>query len=292
MKIASVEYAAPASIEEAIMLLADNEGAKIISGGQSLMPMLAFRIAAPSLLVDLKNVRGLQDITISDTEVRLGARVRWVDIEKDKRLLSAHPLLAEAIAHVAHYQVRNRGTVGGSIAHADPSAEMPGVAVACDATIEIRNPRGVREVPISEFLQGALQTCLEEDEIITSVRLPSWDSARRWAFEEFAMRRGDFAMAGVLLHYAMDESHQLNDVHIAAIGVSDHAFRVTVAEEMLEGCRLTDDLIESATTAACEALEPMEDLHASAEYRRSLYGTLLQRALKRSWAPAAENLSC
>jgi aerobic carbon-monoxide dehydrogenase medium subunit len=284
MKIASVEYAAPASIEEAIRLLAENEGAKIISGGQSLMPMLAFRIAAPSLLVDLKNVRGLQEITINDTGVRLGARVRWVDIEKDSRLRLAHPLLAEAIAHVAHYQVRNRGTVGGSVAHADPSAEMPGVAIACDAMIEIQSPRGVRDVPAAEFLQGALQTCLEEDEIITSVGLPYWDPARHWAFEEFALRRGDFAMAGVLLHYAVDAFNQLNDVHIAAIGVNDHAFRIAAAEEMLEGCVLTDDLIEAATATACEVLEPMEDLHASADYRRSLFGTLLQRSLQRSRA--------
>jgi carbon-monoxide dehydrogenase medium subunit len=285
MKIASVEYAAPASIDDAIRLLAENEGAKIISGGQSLMPMLAFRIAAPPLLVDLKNIQGMQDITISKTGIRLGARVRWVDIEKDTRLPSAHPLLAEAIAHVAHYQVRNRGTVGGSIAHADPSAEMPGVAVACDAVIEIQSPRGVRDVPVAEFLQGALQTCLEEDEIITSVHLPCWDPVRRWAFEEFALRRGDFAMAGVLLHYAFDRFNQMNDVHIAAIGVHDHAFRITAVEEMLKGYALTDDLIESAAAVACEALEPMEDLHASADYRRSLFGTLLRRALKRSWAP-------
>jgi aerobic carbon-monoxide dehydrogenase medium subunit len=282
MKIASVDYAAPTSVEEAIRILAENEGAKIISGGQSLMPMLAFRIAAPSLLVDLKNINGMQDIEISATGVRLGARVRWVDIEKDVRLRSAHPLLAEAIAHVAHYQVRNRGTVGGSIAHADPSAEMPGVAVACDAQVEIHSPRGARDVPIDEFLQGALQTCLEEDEIITSVRLPAWDPPRRWAFEEFALRRGDFAMAGVLLHYTLDSINRTSDVHIAAIGVNDRALRLTTAEQLLEGRVLTDESVAAVTAAACEALEPMEDLHASSDYRRALFGTLLLRALKRS----------
>jgi carbon-monoxide dehydrogenase medium subunit len=282
MKIAAVDYVAPTSMAEALSLLAENEGAKVISGGQSLTPMLAFRIASPSLLVDLKKVAGLQEITVNDAGVRLGARVRWVDIEKDRRLEHAHPLLSEAISHVAHYQVRNRGTVGGSLAHADPSAEMPGVAMACDARIEIQSVRGIRMVEAHEFLEGALQTCLKEDEIITSVLLPRWEPMRRWAFEEFALRRGDFAMAGVLLHYLLDGAGNVRDMHIAAIGVGDHAFRIKIAEDILNGKRLTDEQVESAGQVVFDILEPMEDIHASAEYRKSLFCTLLRRSLKHS----------
>jgi carbon-monoxide dehydrogenase medium subunit len=207
MKLPLFDYAAPKSVAEAIALLGARDGnAKVLAGGQSLMPILAFRLASPELLVDLKHVQGLDRIEIGDTGVRLGAKVRWVDIEQDERLAVAHPLLAEAIKHVAHYQIRNRGTVGGSVAHADPAAEMPGITVTCEAEITIVGGNGSRIEKAADFFTGPLQTTLASDELITELRLPFWPAARRWSFLEFSRRRGDFALAGVALFY--DRRHR------------------------------------------------------------------------------------
>jgi len=279
MKPAAFDYVAPSTLDEAITILNDNPDAKIISGGQSLMPLLAFRLAAPSILVDLRNIPDLDHIEISEGEVRLGARVRWVDIEKDERLRTAHPLLARAIEHVAHYQVRNRGTVGGSCCHADPAAEMPGIAVACDAIMVIAGPSGVREIDAASFFAGALQTNLEEAEILVAVRLPRFSPGRRWGFEEFARRRGDFAIAGVLVHFEIDDHGRISDAHVGAIGVGDVARRIGAAEDALNGCLLDPQTIEAAGLVASEDIEPMDDIHAGSDYRRALYAKLLQRVL-------------
>lgn len=187
MKLPPFEYSVPTTLGEAVALLAAAGGtAKAIAGGQSLLPIMAFRLAAPSLLVDLRKLPGLDRITVGTGGVRLGAKVRWCDIENDARLATANPLLVEAIAHVAHYQIRNRGTVGGSIAHADPAAEMPGIAVTCDAEITVTGPSGSRALQAGEFFLGPLATVLEEAELITEVRLAPWKEGRRFAFEEFS----------------------------------------------------------------------------------------------------------
>ena len=158
MKPAPFDYQAPATLREAIDLLVSDPEATVIAGGQSLMPVLAFRLATPSMLVDLRRLPGLGNIAVGESGVRLGARVRWRDIEDDRRLATAHPLLREAVAHVAHYQIRNRGTVGGSLAHADPAAELPGVAVTCDAEITLVGPAGARTIRAGEFFTGPLST--------------------------------------------------------------------------------------------------------------------------------------
>lgn len=285
MKPPVFEYASPSSLSEAVGLLAGRDGAaKIISGGQSLMPMLAFRLAAPELLVDLKNCAGLDRIEISSNGVQLGAKVRWCDIEENAGLTAAHPLLAKAVEHVAHYQVRNRGTVGGSLAHADPAAELPGIAVTCDAQITILGSAGERVERASDFFTGVLQTTLEPDEIVTAMRLPAWSAQRRWAFLEFARRRGDFALAGVALHYDLDGDGRIVDAHIGGIGVSDKPVRLREAEDILNGQRLDDDLIEKASAVARASVDPLPDIHASPAYRASLLGTLLSRGLKQSAA--------
>ena len=156
---------------------------RAIAGGQSLMPMLAFRVVAPALLVDLRKLPELTEIRIGADGVRLGAMVRWRDILDDARLATAHPLLQAAVEHVAHYQIRNRGTVGGSIAHADPAAEMPGIAVTCDAEIAVVGSKGSRVIRADDFFVGALTTALEHDEIITEIKLPAWPAKRRWGFQ-------------------------------------------------------------------------------------------------------------
>src|SRR3954469_502860 len=205
MKLPPVDYACPATLAEAVALLAAGNGdAKALAGGQSLVPMMAFRLAAPSLLVDLRKLAELRNIRISDNGVVLGAMVRWRDIEDDARLATAHPLLCAAIEHVAHYQIRNRGTVGGSIAHADPAAEMPGIAVTCEAEIVVMGQAGFRAIKAVDFFQGALTTALNPDEIIVEIRLPPWPAERRWGFQEFARRRGDFALAAAVLFYDTD----------------------------------------------------------------------------------------
>jgi carbon-monoxide dehydrogenase medium subunit len=232
-------------------------------------------------LVDLKRLQGLNRIIIGEDGVHLGAKVRWREIEDDKRLKGAHPLLVEAIRHVAHYQIRNRGTVGGSLAHADPAAEMPGIAITCDAELAIVGPRGKRVDKASDFFKGSLTTSLAPDEILTDIKLPPWSAGRRWAFLEFALRRGDFAMAGVALHYELLEG-KIADIHIGAIGVGDRPLRLHTAEVALNGQRPDDAAIENAVKAARESVDPPSDIHAPAEYRRALLGTLLARALRRS----------
>lgn len=284
MKPPLFEYASPSSLSEAVSLLAGRDGAKIISGGQSLMPMLAFRLAAPELLVDLKHCAGLNEIEIGPDGVRLGAKVRWCDIERDARLATAHPLLAKAVESIAHYQVRNRGTVGGSLAHADPAAELPGIAMTCDAQITILGSAGERVEKASDFFTGVLQTSLEPDEIVTQMHLPAWPVARRWAFLEFARRRGDFALAGVALYYDLDGDGRIADAHVGAIGVSDTPIRLHKVEAMLNGQHLDDGLVEKVAAAARASVDPLPDLHAPPAYRASLLGTLLSRGLKKSAA--------
>lgn len=283
MKPPRFEYAAPTSVAEAVSLLAKSGGgAKPISGGQSLMPLLAFRLAAPETLVDLKRIPGLDKIEIGAAGVTMGARVRWVDIEKDARLAAAHPLLAEAIKHVAHYQIRNRGTVGGSVAHADPAAEMPGIVAACDAEIVAVGPKGERRIKAADFFVGPLQTTLAADELITAIHLPAWPKGRRWGFLEFARRKGDFAMAGVAVFYDPDSSGKATNAHIGVIGMGDKPRRLAKAEAALNGKLVDAATIEAVAKAASAEVEPSGDIHASPEYRRALVGTLLERALKKA----------
>ena len=283
MKLPPFEYAAPATLEEAIALLAAGGGsAKAIAGGQSFVPVMAFRLASPGMVVDLRKVPGLGRIDIDTEGVRLGAKVRWRDILDDERLRTAHPLLQAAISHVAHYQIRNRGTAGGSVAHADPAAEMPGIAVACDAQIVLAGSAGRRVVPAAEFFTGALSTVLADAELIVEIRLPRWPAGRRWAFEEFALRRGDFALAGIAAFYDEDPSGRATNAHIGVIGACTRPHRLAQAEAALNGKAVDAAAILSAAKAASAAVDPPSDLHASAAYRRSLVGTLLERALTRA----------
>jgi len=280
MKLPPFEYACPATLNEAIALLASHDGeAKPIAGGQSLMPMMAFRIAQPSLLVDLRKLPDLNRIAIGNDGVLLGAMVRWRDIQDDKRLASAHPMLQAAIEHVAHYQIRNRGTVGGSVCHADPAAEMPGIAVTCDAEMTVMGKGGQRVIKAADFFLGALTTALKPDEILVEVRLPAWPASRRFGFQEFARRRGDFAMAGVAVFYDPDGG-KAGNAHVGVIGVGDRQRRLGKAEAALNGRAIDDATIAKAAEAASAEVEAQADIHASVAYRRALTGTLLERALK------------
>jgi len=280
MKMPPFEYACPGTVAEAVQLLASNDDAKALAGGQSLVPMLAFRLAQPSLLVDLRKLTELRQIRISEAGVSLGAMVRWRDIEDDARLDTAHPLLKAAIEHVAHYQIRNRGTVGGSVAHADPAAEMPGIAVACDAEIVAVGKAGTRVIEAGDFFQGPLMTALAADEIIVEVRLPAWPAGRRWGFQEFARRRGDFALAAAAVFYDQDANGRARDAHIGVIGVADRPLRLPAAEAELNGKAVAEAAIAKAEAAASASVDPDDDIHASGAYRKALVGTMVERALK------------
>src|ERR1700680_3131379 len=261
MKLPPFEYACPTTINEAVALLASHDGeAKPLAGGQSLVPILCSRVASPSLLVDLRKLAELKQIKIADDGVTLGAMVRWRDILDDARLRKAHPLLVAAVEHVAHYQIRNRGTVGGSIAHADPAAEMPGIVVTCEAKIAAIGKSGARVIEAANFFQGPLMTALKPDEIITEIRFPAWPARRRFGFSEFARRRGDFALAAAALFYDEDNAGRAHNAHVGVIGVGDRPLRLTAVEDSINGSRVNETLIAKAEAAASAAVEPPDDI--------------------------------
>ena len=280
MKLPPFEYACPTTISEAVILLAAHDGeAKLLAGGQSLVPMLAFRVASPALLVDLRKLSELRQIKIAKDGITLGAMVRWRDILDDARLATAHPLLVAAVEHVAHYQIRNRGTVGGSLAHADPAAELPGIVVTCEAKIAVVGKAGARVIDASSFFQGPLMTALKPDEIITEIHLPAWPAQRRFGFKEFARRRGDFALAAAMLFYD-EEGKKARNIHVGAIGVADRPLRLTAVEQVLNGNPIDEAIIAKAETAASASVDPPNDIHASGAYRKALVGVMVERALR------------
>jgi carbon-monoxide dehydrogenase medium subunit len=285
MKLPDIAYARPASLHDAVALLADPD-AKLLAGGQSLLPMMAFRLAVPKLLVDLARIPALDEIRFDEDGVTLGARVRWRDIERDLRLAAEQPLLCEGIRHVAHYQVRNRGTIGGSMAHADPAAELPAIALACDAQILVFGADGGRVLAAQDFLLGPLTTALAPTDIITGVRLQTWPQSRCYAFEEFSRRRGDFALAGVCLFYDPDGDGHIAYPRVVAFGATEMPVRVLELERFLMGKPASAATCEAAAEIASASIEAYVDVHASAAYRQSLFGTLVERALKRAMSRA------
>ena len=279
MKMPPFDYAAPETLPEAIALLSRHRGeARVLAGGQSLLPMLAFRMAAPSMLVDLRKLPDLNRISISARGVELGAMVRWCDIEESEALCTAHPLLVAATACVAHYPIRSRGTVGGSLAHADFAAELPGIAVACDAEIVAVSPFGTRRIPARDFFKSPMTTALSDDEVITALTLPTWPSERRWGFQEFSRQRGGFPLAGVAVYYE-EVDGKASNAHLTVIGASSRLERLGAAERALNGQVVSEDVIDAVAEAAAAAIDPVSDIDGAADYRRALVRTLTARAL-------------
>lgn len=281
MKLPPFEYSCPEKLADAVALMAAHGGeAKALAGGQSLMPILAFRLAAPSLIVDLRKIDELRRIAIAADGITLGAMVRWRDILDDAKLRTAHPLLAAAIGHVAHFQIRNRGTVGGSLAHADPAAELPCTAVTCEAEITVVGASGARTIAAADFFRGPLVTALLPDELIRDVRLPAWPPQRRFGFAEFTRRSGDFALAGAAVFYDSDENGKARNAHVGVIGAAERPMRLRSAEDALNGHAVDEQTIAATAAAAANAADPPDDIHASGAYRRVLVGTMVERALK------------
>jgi carbon-monoxide dehydrogenase medium subunit len=284
MKPASFDYLAAGSVGEAVAALAAHKDeakgeAKLIAGGQSLMPMLNFRLLGPALLIDLNRVPGLDRIEEQDGGLRLGAMVRHRALETSPLVSERFPVLAAAMTHVAHLAIRNRGTLGGSLAHADPAAELPMMALLLEADIEIAGAGGARTIAARDFFRGALSTAIAEDEIVTNVVLPALPPATGWGFEEVARRAGDFALAAVATTLSLS-GEGVAEARVAVTGAGEKPLRIAAAEALLRDQGAGPDAIAAAARAACEAVEPHGDLHASADYRRHLVGVLTARALE------------
>jgi CO/xanthine dehydrogenase FAD-binding subunit len=282
VKPARFEYHAPPSLDEAIALLARYDGdAKLLAGGQSLVPLLNFRLARPAALVDLNRIPSLAYIREEDGLVRFGAMTRQRTIEFSPVVAQRVPLLHAATRWVGHLPIRSRGTIGGSIAHADPSAEYPAVLTALEGEVVVRGPKGERRLAPADLFETYLTTTLAADEVLTEVRLPVAPAGAGWAFEEFARRHGDFAIVGVAAMVVRD-GERCRTARLATAGAGPVPRRLRAAEEILERDGLGDAAIEAAARRASELVEPDGDIHASADYRRHLTGVFTARALKRA----------
>jgi CO/xanthine dehydrogenase FAD-binding subunit len=281
------DYAAPESLDEATRLLADDDEAKVLAGGQSLLPLLNFRLAAPSLLVDLRRIRGLDAIERGDGGIRLGAMVTQRAAEDDESLLREVPLLREALRFVAHPQIRSRGTVVGSIAHADPAAELPALLVALDARVHVRSTRGTRSVDAADLYDGYFTTSLEPGELMTSIELPAAAARTGAACVEVVQRAGDYALCGAVVQVTRSAAGEIEDVRVGLLGVGQRPARAAAVEERLRGESPTAQLLAEAATHAADGISPADDRQATAEYRRHLSRVLVRRGLEQALERAA-----
>jgi carbon-monoxide dehydrogenase medium subunit len=284
VKPASFQYHAPSSTQEIVSLLAElGEGAKVIAGGQSLVPMLALRLAVFDHLVDLRRVAGLRGVEQRDGSVWIGAGTTQAAIEGSATIAEAVPLLARATPLIGHFQIRNRGTIGGSIAHADAAAEYPAVAQVLDAQMETLSPRGRRTIPAAEFFTGAWSTALAGDELLTGVTFPARRGRCGFAIEEFASRRGDFALAGATVAVELNADGRIHRCGIGLFGLGSAPQRASAAEVALNGSGIADVAAGELGQAATSALEQVQsDLHASADYRRRVGAAMVAAAWERA----------
>lgn len=282
MKPPRFDYHAPTSVDEALALLARYGGdAKLLAGGQSLVPLLNFRLTRPAALIDLNRIASLAGIREENGRVRLGAMTRQRAIEFSAVVANRLPLLREATRLVGHLPIRSRGTIGGSLAHADPSAEYPAVLTALEGEVVARGPRGERTLKAGDLFRTYLTTALAADEILVEVRFSAMPAGAGYAFEELSRRQGDFAIVGIAAMVVRDGA-RCRMARLATAGVGPVPVRLRAAEEMLEREGLGDRAIEAAARRATELVEPDSDIHASADYRRHLTGVLTKRALARA----------
>jgi len=283
MKPAPFEYQAPKSLEAALDVLARHGGdAKVLAGGQSLIPVLNFRLAQPALLVDLNRVSELDFLRRSeDGGLRIGALTRQRRLERDAVVKEAAPLLAETVPWIAHPQIRNRGTVGGSLAHADPAAELPAVAVALRARFRLAKAGGERWVDAKEFFAGLFTTALEPDELLTEIALPPLPARTGWSFQEIARRHGDYAMVGVAALVTLGDDGRCREARLVYLSVGDRPVEARGAAALLAGSDLGPDAIAAAADKASrDEMNPRTDVHATTEFKRHLARVLTGRALR------------
>jgi len=282
MKAAEFDYARAETIDEVCRLLdgAQGEG-KIIAGGQTLVPLLVMRLARPTLVVDISRIDELKGITADESGLVIGAATRQADALADATLRRLMPLLAKALKMVGHPQTRNRGTVGGSLANADPAAEIGLVARTLDAAVTAHSTKGERVIPASEFFQGAMTTALSPEECLTKVRFPAWRDSGKigTGFEEMSIRRSDFALVAAACQLALDGDGVCRRIALGIGGAEPMPSRAANAEKHLIGTKLAARDIDRAMSDLQDALEPLADTHASADYRRRVAGTLAARAI-------------
>jgi CO/xanthine dehydrogenase FAD-binding subunit len=280
------EHRVAESAEAAVTALARSGGeAKIIAGGQSLVPMLNFRLLRPSMLIDINRIPGLASIEETGAEIRVGALTRHHQLEMSPVIAQHVPVLSAAMTYVAHLAIRNRGTIGGSLSHADPAAELPMMALLLDATLSIVSPAGRREVAAHDFFLGVLTVALATDDLVTGIAFPKLPPGTGWGFEEVSRRRGDFALAAVGVTLTVSDG-EISEARIAIAGADEKAVRARDAEALLRGKALSPERIEAACEAARACVTPNTDLHASSDYRRHLVGALAGKALTAAWRRA------
>ena len=284
MKPAPFEYLAPDSLDAALDVLARHGGeAKLLAGGQSLIPVMNFRLAQPSLLVDLNRLRDLDYVRVDGSGLRIGAMTRQRSLEREPHVRRLAPLLHEAVPFIAHPQIRNRGTVGGSLAHADPAAELPAVAVALDARFRLQRAGGERWVEARDFFAGLFTTILEPDEMLVEMALPTPPHHTGWAFLEVARRHGDYAQVGIAARVTLDAANLCREARLVYLSVGDGPVEALEAARMLVGTNLSEKVIaEAADKASREETDPTGDIHASADFKRHLVRVLTVRALRRA----------
>jgi CO/xanthine dehydrogenase FAD-binding subunit len=286
LKSADFSYHRPRKINEALTLLKEvGEDGKILAGGQSLMPMMNFRLAEPAHLVDINFIDGLDYIRSENGALKIGCLARQTNVLRDPLVRQRCPLLAAALAHVGYEQTRNRGTLCGSLAHADPAAELPAVLLALDGSVTVGNATGTRQVSARDLFQSYLTTALGGDEMVLEASLPEQPRSSGSAFVEFARRFGDFAIVGVAASLTLTED-QITDARIALTGVSDKPWRERKLEKTLLGQQASSDLFIRAAGQIADSIDPDSDIHASAAYRRSLANVLTRRALTDAWNKA------
>jgi carbon-monoxide dehydrogenase medium subunit len=282
VKAAPFEWHAPERLDEALGLLAEHgDDAKVLAGGQSLVPMLALRLARFGHLVDVNGIASLADVERADGSLRIGAMTRHRAVERDADIQVAVPLLARATGNVGHVPIRNRGTLGGALAHADPAAEQPAVALALEAVMEVASSTSTRDVAAADFFRGTWETALGDDELLTAVRFPVWTGRGGFAVEELARRHGDFAIVGVVCGVELGAT-RVERAAIALFGVGSTPVRAEAAEEALVAGAAVDDV----AAAAAASIEPTDDVHATGAYRRKVAAVLVRRAVLRAMEEA------
>ena len=284
MKPAPFDYYAPTAVDEVLSILAEHgDDAKLLAGGQSLMPMMNMRLATPHVVVDINRIAGLDGVRrASDGSLTIGAMTRQRTLERSHDIRQHCPLMADAMPLLGHFQIRNRGTIGGSVVHADPAAELPAVLLALDAELVLRHAERERIVPADAFFVTFLTTATEPDELLTEIRLPAWSAAWGWNIQEVSRRQGDFALVGSVAMLQVDDTETCCAARMVLFGVGDAPVRVTRAEASMIGQRLDDALLQEVAEMVTEALEPEGDIHASATYRKEVGGVMARRTLQQA----------
>ncbi len=289
MKPAPFHFVAPDSLEAALEALQQHGGeAKVLAGGQSLIPAMNFRVMQPAVLVDLNRIKPLQFIRPTDEGgLRIGGMTRHSAVEHAIVVADRAPLLHETMPHIAHPQIRNRGTIGGSLAHADPAAELPVIAVALGARLKLERASGERWVEAQDFFQFLFTTDLQPDEVLTEIEIPPFPDDAGWAFIEFARRKGDYALAGVATWLRLDPEGRIREARLVFLNLGDIPVNATQAAEILQGERPDASLFKTAAKTAAREIEPAGSVHASPDYQRHLARVLADRSLELAWQRAA-----